>query len=194
VSGAPACPFCASGEVERVGQWGGQMITAQWRCRACGSYFEAVRDDFDGRPASVRLRRRIEWIDTDAAGIFHWTAVCRLAEAAEAVLHTALGIEQFTFGATPRVSVQFDFKRSLRFNDEVETVLAVEHVGRTSVRYAVTVSGAAGVVAEGHLTACLIARESGTPEPWPEDVRRLLTEGGEQPADAGPRAAAAPPP
>jgi acyl-CoA thioesterase FadM len=194
VSGAPACPFCASGEVERVGQWGGQMITAQWRCRACGSYFEAVRDDFDGGPASVRLRRRIEWIDTDAAGIFHWTAVCRLAEAAEAVLHTALGIEQFTFGATPRVSVQFDFKRSLRFNDEVETVLAVEDVGRTSVRYAVTVSGDAGVVAEGHLTACLIDRETGTPEPWPEDVRRLLTEGGEQPADAGSRAAAAPPP
>jgi acyl-CoA thioesterase FadM len=193
VSGAPACPFCASGQVERVGQWGGQMITAQWRCRACGSYFEAVRDDFDGGPASVRIRRRIEWIDTDAAGIFHWTAVCRLAEAAEAALHTALGIEHFTFGATPRVSVQFDFKRSLRFNDQVETVLAVQHVGTTSVRYAVTVSGADGVVAEGHLTACLIARDTGTPEAWPEDVRRLLTAGGEQSADADSGALAAPP-
>ena len=36
--------------VERVGQWGGQIITSQWRCRACGSYFEALRDDFDDRP------------------------------------------------------------------------------------------------------------------------------------------------
>ncbi len=42
------CPFCSSAEVERVAQWGGQIITAQWRCRACNSYFEAVRDDFDG--------------------------------------------------------------------------------------------------------------------------------------------------
>jgi transposase-like protein len=42
-----SCPFCDSGDVERVGQWGGQIITAQWRCRACGSYFEAVREDFD---------------------------------------------------------------------------------------------------------------------------------------------------
>jgi hypothetical protein len=41
------CPFCSSGEVERVAQWGGQIITAQWRCNACNSYFEAVRDDFD---------------------------------------------------------------------------------------------------------------------------------------------------
>ena len=41
------CPFCSSPEVERVAQWGGQIITAQWRCNACNSYFEAVRDDFD---------------------------------------------------------------------------------------------------------------------------------------------------
>ena len=47
------CPFCSSADVERVAQWGGQIITAQWRCSACNSYFEAVRDDFDERnPAS----------------------------------------------------------------------------------------------------------------------------------------------
>jgi transposase-like protein len=43
----PACPFCGAGSAERVGQWGGQIITAQWRCRACNTYFEAVREDFD---------------------------------------------------------------------------------------------------------------------------------------------------
>lgn len=40
------CPFCDSSDVERVSQWGGQIITAQWRCSTCSSYFEAVRDDF----------------------------------------------------------------------------------------------------------------------------------------------------
>jgi hypothetical protein len=43
----PACPFCNAQAAERVGQWGGQIITSQWQCGACGSYFEAVRDDFD---------------------------------------------------------------------------------------------------------------------------------------------------
>jgi hypothetical protein len=55
VSAAPDCPFCSSGAVERVGQWGGQMITAQWHCLACSSYFEAIREDFaDPAPADPR--------------------------------------------------------------------------------------------------------------------------------------------
>jgi hypothetical protein len=41
--------------VERVGQWGGQIITSQWRCQACNSYFEALREDFDD-PGSVDPR------------------------------------------------------------------------------------------------------------------------------------------
>jgi transposase-like protein len=49
VSADPSCPFCRSHKVERVGQWGGQIITSQWRCLACSSYFEAVREDFDER-------------------------------------------------------------------------------------------------------------------------------------------------
>jgi ribosomal protein L37AE/L43A len=47
VSSTPTCPFCGGAIVERVGQWGGQIITSQWQCRACTSYFEAVREDFD---------------------------------------------------------------------------------------------------------------------------------------------------
>jgi hypothetical protein len=41
-----ACPFCSSHDVELVSAWGGQIITSQMRCRACNSYFEAVREDF----------------------------------------------------------------------------------------------------------------------------------------------------
>ena len=47
MSAPPACPFCDAPTVERVAQWGGQIITAQWRCEACGSYFEALREDFE---------------------------------------------------------------------------------------------------------------------------------------------------
>jgi transposase-like protein len=59
------CPFCSSAEVERVAQWGGQIITAQWRCNACSSYFEAVREDFEdplgGLAAAQRsLAERLE--------------------------------------------------------------------------------------------------------------------------------------
>ena len=46
------CPFCDSAETERIGQWGGQIITSQWRCAGCGSYFEAVREDFADQAAA----------------------------------------------------------------------------------------------------------------------------------------------
>ena len=52
--GAVTCPFCDAPEPERVSQWGGQIITSQWRCTACGSYFEAVREAFDDPQASAR--------------------------------------------------------------------------------------------------------------------------------------------
>jgi transposase-like protein len=56
LDGFVTCPFCSSAEVERIAQWGGQFITAQWRCTACNSYFEAVRDDFDDVPPQVTSR------------------------------------------------------------------------------------------------------------------------------------------
>jgi acyl-CoA thioester hydrolase len=141
-------------------------------------------DDELPDPARVVLRRRIEWMDTDAAAIYHWTTVFRLSEAAEAVLHTALGIADFTFGATPRVAVAATFARSLRFNDRVEVDLAVQRVGRTSVEYRLMITGPEGLASEGTVTACLVDRETRRPIPWPDEIRGLLSAGGmRQPAD-----------
>jgi acyl-CoA thioester hydrolase len=129
-------------------------------------------------PATIVLRRRIEWMDTDAAGIYHYATVFRFAEAAEAAMHTALGIADRTFGATPRVGVAMDFKRSLRFNDEVEATLAVTAIGHSSVRYEFTLRGPQGVAAVGRLAACLVDRANGRATPWPDEMRRLLASGG----------------
>ena len=52
------CPFCDSADVEDVAQWGGQIITRQLRCRACDTYFEVVRDDFDEGSDAVRQAER----------------------------------------------------------------------------------------------------------------------------------------
>jgi hypothetical protein len=39
------CPFCVSDDTERISLFGSQLLVSQYRCRACHSYFEAVRDD-----------------------------------------------------------------------------------------------------------------------------------------------------
>ena len=133
-------------------------------------------------PARIVLRRRIEWMDTDAAGIYHWTTVFRLAEAAEAALHTALGIADFTFGATPRVAVEASFARSLRFNDPVEVELAVAALGRTSVEYRLAIAGEQGTAAQGTVKTCLIDRGTGREVPWPDEIRAAFAGGGLQQA------------
>ena len=59
----PRCPFCGTDAVHKVAGWGGQIITAQWQCEDCASYFEAVRADFDDAdpaPLSEVLERPVE--------------------------------------------------------------------------------------------------------------------------------------
>jgi YbgC/YbaW family acyl-CoA thioester hydrolase len=137
-------------------------------------------ENADG-PAHIRIRRRVEWMDTDAAGIYHWSTVIRFAEAAEMELRTSLGIAEITFGATPRVKAGFDFRRPLRFNDRATIDLAVQDVGRSSVRYRVVISDDEDrMVAEGEVTTVFIDTDSGRSHAWPEPVRTALAAGGER--------------
>src|SRR3954451_7046227 len=90
-----------------------------------------------------RLTRRVEFADTDMAGIVHFATFFRYMEAAEHAylracglsVHTTWGGETITF---PRVSASCDFVKSARFEDVLDIEVAVERIGRTSVRYAFT--------------------------------------------------------
>jgi acyl-CoA thioester hydrolase len=138
-----------------------------------------MSSDATDNPARIRIRRRVEWMDTDAAGIYHWSTVIRFTEAAEMELHTALGIAEVTFGATPRVKAGFDFRRPLRFNDRATIDFSVQAVGRSSVRYRVVLSDdEERVVAEGEVTTVFIDTDSGRSQAWPEPVRAALIDGG----------------
>jgi acyl-CoA thioester hydrolase len=136
-------------------------------------------DDALPDPARVRIRRRIEWMDTDAGGIWHWTTVFRLAEAAEAALHAALGIPPTeTFGVCPRVAVSATFSKSLRFDDAVEAELAVESMGRSSLAYRLDVFSDGEPAAEGSVTVVFVDRATRKAVPWPPEIREKLAGGG----------------
>ncbi len=128
--------------------------------------------------ARITIVRRIEWMDTDAAGIYHYTTAFRFAEAAEAALHTALAIDHITFGATPRVSVGFDFASPVAFNDEVSVEIAVTALGRSSVTYEITLSHGGVHVGTGRIVGVFIDRETKRATPWPHEVRAALTGAG----------------
>jgi uncharacterized Zn finger protein len=39
------CPFCASRDAEVISLFGTQAMTLQYRCRGCGSLYEAIKYD-----------------------------------------------------------------------------------------------------------------------------------------------------
>jgi acyl-CoA thioester hydrolase len=135
-----------------------------------------------GAGAVTRRRSRVEWVDTDAAGIAHNTAVNRLVEAAEAQLVRELGLDGY-FPVTPRVRFEADFESPLHFEDVVETTLRVARVGESSLEYDFEVwageaEGSARRAARGryvvvHVELGADGRAAGS-TPWPSPWAVLL--------------------
>jgi len=123
---------------------------------------------------TVTIQRRVQWMDTDAAGIWHHSVVIRWLEEAEAEMHRRLGVTDRTFGATPRVRTEFSFATSVQFDDLVDVTLAVSALGETSITYDLVVRRGSTDVASGRVIAVLIDRETGEKLPWPDDLRQSL--------------------
>ena len=124
---------------------------------------------------TITIKRRVEWMDTDAAGIWHHSTVIRWAEDAEAELHRQLGIVQRTFGATPRVNIEFNYGVPLRFDDEVDVVISVVALGNTSITYQIDVDRDGVSIAKGKMVAVFTDMESGAKKVWPQDIRQVLS-------------------
>jgi acyl-CoA thioester hydrolase len=116
---------------------------------------------------------RVAWVDTDAGGRIHFTAVFRWAEAAETALMRRLGFLQGSWGDFPRRRVEAEYLKVLRFEDEIEIRLRVDKVGRTSVSYAWTIAKDGEPYVKGRHTVVHVDAE-GRPEPLADAVRAAL--------------------
>src|SRR6188768_2934214 len=91
-------------------------------------------------PHEFKLTRRVEFAETDMAGIVHFSNFFRMMEAAEHAFFRSLGASIHTHEAGntvgwPRVSASCDFRRPLRFEEEVEIHLLITEVRSRSLRY-----------------------------------------------------------
>src|SRR6187549_164595 len=91
-------------------------------------------------PHEFKSTRRIEFAETDMAGIVHFSNFFRMMEATEHAFFRSLGLKIHAAedGVTigwPRVSAACDFQRPLRFEEEVEIHLLVAEVRSRSIRY-----------------------------------------------------------
>jgi YbgC/YbaW family acyl-CoA thioester hydrolase len=117
-------------------------------------------------------RQRVAWVDTDAGGRIHFTAAFRWTEEAETGLMRRLGLLG-RWGDYPRRHIEAEFLNVLRFEDEIETRIRVERLGRTSITYAWEISKDGEAYVRGKHTVVLVD-ERGSPEPLSDELRAAL--------------------
>jgi acyl-CoA thioester hydrolase len=91
-------------------------------------------------PCEFQLSRRVEFSDTDMAGIMHFSNFFRFMEAAETAFLRSLGLSVVLSSCgldvcLPRVHAECDYQIPLRFEDEVLVHLLVEKKGARTITY-----------------------------------------------------------
>jgi YbgC/YbaW family acyl-CoA thioester hydrolase len=120
------------------------------------------------------LRSRVAWVDTDAGGRIHFTAVFRWAEAAETALLRSLGLLE-DWADYPRRAVEAEYLAVLRFDDEFELELLPALVGTSSITYAWDISRRDELCIRGRHTVVHVD-PAGRPLALRPEVRRALGE------------------
>ncbi len=128
-----------------------------------------------------RTRRRVEWSDTDAAGIAHFTCFLRMMEQAE---HDFLRSRDLSVHMTdaegpiswPRVSVRCDFRVPVRFEDELDIDVHIDRLGTKSVTYAFRFQRDGQDIADGSITTvcCRLPRDGSSDPPQSIEVPEAI--------------------
>jgi len=127
-----------------------------------------------------RLHRRVNFYETDAAGIVHFSTFFRYMEEAEHALWRAAGItiaERNAAIGWPRVGASFEYFRPLRFEEEFEALIRIVEIGEKKIRYSCLLSSAGEKVAVGAMSIVCVAKgPNGTMKstPIPANIASLF--------------------
>jgi len=117
--------------------------------------------------------RRVEFCDTDAAGIAHFAAFFRMMEQAEHDLLRSIGLSVIVHDAEgtlswPRVSARCDFRAAAKFEDVLQIEVRIARLGERSVTYAHRFLRGSEELAAGEIVAvCCRMRENEAPKSAP---------------------------
>ena len=117
-------------------------------------------------------RRRVEFAETDAAGMVHFSVFFRYMEEAEHAIWRKAGLQIHppslsSSGGTgqphseitwPRISAHFDFKSPLKFEDEFEVRTEIATVTRSTIQWAHVVTRGETVIGTGTVTAICVTK------------------------------------
>ena len=127
-----------------------------------------------------RLTRRVQFHETDLAGVVHFSRYFLYLEEAEHALWRAAGLSIHPREGEvgwPRVHASFDYHRALRFEEEFEAWIRVVAIDEKTISYVCTLSRGDTRIATGRLTIACATRQHNQPmraAPIPPEIRARL--------------------
>jgi acyl-CoA thioester hydrolase len=133
-----------------------------------------------------RFETRIRFIDTDASGRIHYTAMFRYFESAEIEFLRTLGVSYDARRGynLPRVHVECDFLRVIGHDDLIQIEVYVTRLGRSSIRFEFETFKAGELAAKGAVVVACADRETLRAVPMPDELRAKLSSVLMQPSES----------
>lgn len=137
----------------------------------------------DAEAHCFEFQRRVEFHETDLAGIVHFSNFFRYMETAEHAflrslghsIHEQLGKAEIGW---PRINATCDFRKPVRYDDVLTIRVSIEEIRTRAVRYGFRfyIDLEAPPVATGSIAAVCVKFEDGGIEavPIPDPIRRDL--------------------
>jgi acyl-CoA thioester hydrolase len=134
-------------------------------------------------PPAFEIQRRVEFYETDMAGIVHFSNFFRFMEACEHAFirsldHELHGMLDGLETGWPRVNATCDYRSPARFGDLLSVRLHIDEVRNRSVRYRFEIARDDTLVAEGSIAAAHVAitADGIKAVPLPGPLREKLVE------------------
>ncbi len=117
---------------------------------------------------TFQTTRRVEFRDTDAAGIVHFSAFLIYMEQVEHEFLRTIGLSvhhqlEDSAMSWPRVSIHCDYKGPAKFEEILDVSLSIARIGKRSVTYQVRFERDGHQLAEGTMTAVCCEVQPGVP-------------------------------
>ncbi len=123
-------------------------------------------------------QERIRYVDTDASGRIHFTAMLRYFETAEQefLRHRGLSYQELESKdlGYPRVHVDCDYTSALAFDDLVSITVDVARVGRSSFTLAFTATCGGLEAAKGSIVVVCMDRKTQKSHELPKALAHAL--------------------
>ncbi|MEN2975101.1 MAG: thioesterase family protein [Candidatus Caldarchaeales archaeon] len=122
---------------------------------------------------------RVSWVDTDAAGVVHFSNYFRIFERVEEEMYLNL---EFSFKDLyekygiwlPRVEAHCHFISPAYFGDVLDVKLRVIEIGEKHVKYGFKILRSGNIIAEGHVVVVTADKKLNKAVPIPTEFREKI--------------------